>query len=140
MDPNVVITILSSVIAVGVGFVAVRWLFQKDTEQEERRRAAFHLAATLKGLGLTKIPEFLGDYAVGDYSGMAKRIYDFAKMVTDGGEEAVLKEFSRVFDNVLSSKLGSEEGRALIQSRLQDASSRAKDVEAAEAAKAGSVA
>jgi len=60
-----------------IGAVAVlggRWLYTKDTEKEERRRAASKLAGVLRAGGLEHVPQFLEDYSVGDYSGMAKEI------------------------------------------------------------------
>ena len=44
-----------------VGWLAAKWLFQKDTEVENRRRGAAKLAAALKAYGLSKIPDFLID-------------------------------------------------------------------------------
>jgi hypothetical protein len=104
-----------------VGFLGAKWLFKKDTEIENRRRGAARLAAALKAYGLVKIPEFLIDYSVGDYSGMAMKIKAYAEMFL-AGEEAVVKEFDGVFDRVLAEKLKSEAGRALIASKLSDAS------------------
>lgn len=104
-----------------VGFFGAKWLFRKDTEIEGRRRGAARLAASLKAYGLVKIPEFLIDYSVGDYSGMAMKIKAYAEMFM-AGEEAVMQEFNAVFERVLAEKLKSESGRALIASKLSDAS------------------
>jgi hypothetical protein len=111
--------ILLCVIGGGGGFAGIKWLFRKDTEIEERRRAAATLAATLSGIGLRLIPEFLVDYSVGDYSAMAHKIKAIAKTFA-AGEVAVLGEFERIFDQLLSVKLDSESGRALIASKLSD--------------------
>ena len=104
-----------------VGFLAAKWLFQKDTEIENRRRGAARLAGVLQTYGLKKTPEFLVDYSVGDYSGMANKIADLAKLFLDG-EEHVVKEFQHVFERVLEAKLQTEEGRALIAAKLSGAS------------------
>lgn len=111
---------LLCVLLVAAGYAGTRWLFAKDTEIEERRRAAAKLAGTLSNLGLRKTPEFLVDYSVGDYSGMTKKIADLARLFNDG-EDAVVAEFSQVFDNVLKAKLKDEAGRALIAAKLADA-------------------
>lgn len=103
-----------------VGFLGAKWLFKKDTEIENRRRGAAKLAACLKAYGLQRIPEFLIDYSVGDYSGMAEKIKGLAEMFL-AGEEAVVREFDTVFDRVLVQKLQTEAGRALIASKLSDA-------------------
>lgn len=115
------VIVLAAVVALLVARDGVKFAFKKDTAKEERRRAAAHLAATLKGLGLVDIPEFLTDYSVGDYSGMYEKIHDLAKLVLKGGEAAVLKEFATVFKRLLDAKLTTEEGRAYIASLLKDA-------------------
>ncbi len=103
-----------------VGFFGAKWLFKKDTEIENRRRGAARLAAVLKSYGLQRIPEFLIDYSVGDYSGMAEKIKGLAEMFL-AGEESVVKEFDAVYDRVLVEKLKTEAGRALVASKLADA-------------------
>jgi len=117
-------TVVIVVLIAAVGLLGAKWLFKKDTEIENRRRGAARLAAALKSYGLAKIPEFLIDYSVGDYSGMAMKIKAYAEMFL-AGEEAVVKEFDGVFERVLAEKLKSEAGRALIASKLSDASNPA---------------
>lgn len=103
-----------------VGYSVAKWLFAKDEEVEDRRRAAAKLASILSGLGLTKTPEFLIDYSVGDYSGMTVRLKNLVDLFLNG-EEAVTAEFAKVFDNVLAAKLKTEAGRAFIAAKLSDA-------------------
>ena len=105
-------------------WLAAKWLFRKDTEKENRRRAAAQMAATLKGLGLKQIPTFLVDYSVGDYSGMANSIGDTARLFLSG-EEAVVNEFKEVFANLLAAKLKTEEGRLVIAAKLAEAQAAA---------------
>jgi hypothetical protein len=112
-------SILILVLVPLVGFLAAKWLFQKDTEIENRRRGAAKLAAVLQTYGLTKTPEFLIDYSVGDYSGMTHKIADLARLFLDG-EEHVVKEFQHVFDRVLEAKLQTDEGRAYIAAKLSE--------------------
>ena len=112
-------SILILVLVPLVGFLAAKWLFQKDTEVENRRRGAAKLAAVLQTYGLKKTPEFLIDYSVGDYSGMAHKIADLSRLFLDG-EEHVVKEFQQVFDRVLEAKLQNEEGRAYIAAKLTE--------------------
>jgi hypothetical protein len=119
MDLNWLNIILLCVLGGGGGFAGVKWLFRKDTEVEERRRSAATLASTLSGIGLRLIPEFLVDYSVGDYSSMAHKIKAIAKTFS-AGEGTVLSEFEGIFDRLLSVKLRSESGRALIASKLAD--------------------
>lgn len=102
-----------------LAFFVVKWPFTKDTETENRRRAAAKLAAMLQAAGLKKLPDFLIDYSVGDYSGMANKIHQLAEMFLEG-EEPVLAEVETVFGNVLAAKLATEEGRAYIAAKLAE--------------------
>lgn len=108
------------VLIAAVGFLGAKWLFKKDTEIEDRRRGAAKLAASLKAYGLARIPDFLIDYSVGDYSGMAEKMKALADMFMSG-EEAVVTELDGVYERVLSQKLMTEAGRALVASKLADA-------------------
>lgn len=103
-----------------VGFLGSKWLFQKDTEKENRRRAAANLAATLKSYGLSKIPEFLIDYSVDDWSGMARKMMQLAELFMTG-EEAVIAELDGAYEKVLNEKLKTEAGRAFVAAKLADA-------------------
>jgi len=49
-----------------LGWALGKYLFRKDEEIEDRRRQAFKLATKLSEYGLTRIPDVLGCYAVGD--------------------------------------------------------------------------
>lgn len=102
-----------------VAFFASKFLFRQGTAVEDRRRGAAKLAAKLSTLGLKKIPAFLIDYSVGDYSGMSARIGQLAELFTDG-EGAVLDEFDKVYNNVLEAKLRTPEGRAYLLARLNE--------------------
>jgi hypothetical protein len=110
-----------------LAYFICKWLFTKDTEIENRRRGAAMLAAKLQAIGLRKIPEFLIDYSVGDYSGMARKIQMLAELFL-GGDELVLAEVETVFQNVLVAKLGTEEGRAFIAAKLAEAAKVAAPV------------
>lgn len=120
-----------------VGFLGAKWLFKKDTEIEDRRRGAAKLAASLKAYGLVRIPDFLIDYSVGDYSGMAEKMKTLAEMFLSG-EEAVVTELDGVYERVLSQKLTTEAGRALVASKLADAK-QASDVSSVQKAPAPAI-
>jgi hypothetical protein len=121
MSPTQLILIVAAIAA--VAYFGGKFLFKKDTKIEDRRRAAAQLAGTLKNLGLKKIPDLLIDYSVGDYSGIADHVVETARVFLDG-EEAVVKEFSEIFDRVLSAKLKTEEGRAVIAAKLREAETK----------------
>lgn len=117
---SVLMTVLA-VAALGMGsYMLGKWLFGKDTEIENRRRAAAMLAAKLTEMGLKQTPAFLIDYSVGDYSGMAHKIKQLADLFVSG-EAAVVGELDNVFSNVLNAKLKTEAGRTLIAAKLADA-------------------
>jgi hypothetical protein len=110
--------LLSLMLITVVGAIVGAWAFRKDTAQENRRRGAAQLAGVLSRYGLKRIPEFLLNYSVGDYSGMAKNIMDWVKLFVDGGEAEIIKEFDEVFSRVFEVKLMNPESRAYIQARL----------------------
>jgi len=113
-------TLVILALIAAVGFFGAKWLFQKDTEIENRRRGAAKLAASLKAYGLMKIPDFLIDYSVGDYSGMAVKMQQLAETFV-AGETAVITELDAVYERVLAEKLKTETGRALVAAKLVDA-------------------
>ena len=122
-----------------LAYFICKWLFTKDTEIENRRRGAAKLAAKLQAIGLRKLPEFLIDYSVGDYSGMANKIHALSELFLDG-DEPVLAEVETVFQNVLTAKLGTEEGRAFIAAKLAEATKAVTPVVTAAVAAAATVA
>lgn len=112
--------IWSILIAVGVvalGYVAGRWLFQKDTEVEDRRRAAFRISGALREKGMTVLPGFLEDYAVGDYSGMAHKLKEASAILFN--EAAVAQEFEKVFQKLLEVKLRDPDAKAKLLESLK---------------------
>lgn len=129
---------LVCVIAAMVAAWLATWLFKKDTEKETRRRIAAKAAGVLRTFGLTWFPDFLEAYAVGDYSGMLVAIKDLCKVIL-GDEEALVTEFSKVFERVLTAKLKTETGRAYVAAKLEDAMTDADATVITEAPKAGVV-
>lgn len=117
-------TLVILALIAAVGFLGAKWLFKKDTEIEDRRRGAAKLAASLKAYGLSKIPDFLIDYSVGDYSGMAVKMKQLSETFL-AGETAVITELDAVYERVLAEKLKTEAGRALVASKLVDAKKEA---------------
>ena len=113
---------LSNLIIIALGcaclWLAAKWLFKKDTEIENRRRAAGQLAATLKGMGFVELPELFIDYSVGDYSGLGSKIKAIAQKMMSG-EKAVLAEIGDVFDTLLKLKMMTTEGRMMVRSELE---------------------
>lgn len=120
MSPTILAVLFGAIAAYFVGNSAIKKLFTVDAAVVARRRAASSLAGTLKTYGLDRLPAILNDYSVGDFVGMYDKIHEFA-VVTGASEKAVLDEFEQVFTNVLNAKLNTEDGRALIASKLASA-------------------
>lgn len=81
---------------------AACWLFKKDTEKENRRKAAMKMAGMFRSKGLKYVPELLEDYAVGDYSGMAKIIDHAAHALADPADAERI--FDQMVDNVIAAR------------------------------------
>lgn len=119
---------LLCIVCAGVAIALGKLAFKKDTEIEDRRRGAGQLAISLGKYGLKRIPAFLVDYSVGDYSGCGKKIKDLAELFLSG-EEALVKEFDDVFKTVLFNKMQSVEGRAFVDAVLKEAQEAVKPKE-----------
>ena len=128
---------LMCVIVLGASAAVAGWLFKADTEREDRKRGAIKLSSTLSSLGLVEIPEFFMDYAVDDWSGMAKKMADLGKLLLSSGEDTVLREFEKVLDSLLTARLSSDVGRAYIAAKLSDAVKASDPSVVKEAPKAG---
>jgi len=111
---------LALVAAVGVAaYFGIKWVVSKDTEVEARRASAYELAKKLEQYGLRIIPRIPAAYAVGDYSGLIATLIEVAKIFL-AGDEAIVKELEQTFDKVLSVKLSTPEGRALLEAKLAE--------------------
>lgn len=114
--------VLLCIVCAGALFAVGKIAFAKDTETENRRRGAGQLAIALGKYGLKRIPAFLVDYSVGDYSGCGKKIKDLAELFLSG-EETLVKEFDDVFKTVLFTKMQTAEGRTFVDAVLKEAES-----------------
>lgn len=112
---HIIIVVLAGIAA----WFASKWLFKKDTEVENRRRAAGLLAAKLTEMGFKELPLFFIAYSIGDYSGMAHMLGTIAQKMMSG-EKAVLAELEDVFGKLLTIKLNSTEGRHLVKTKLAE--------------------
>lgn len=88
-----------------------------DATNEKRRKAFSKLAVTLRSYGLTRMPDMLDDFVVGNWSGFFKSLYKFVDMLDDG-DEVVLKDFNGIYESVQAKKLATAEGRAHIAAQL----------------------
>lgn len=102
-------------LAAVLAFFGAKYLYKGDTKVEGRRRAAADLAGRYRAMGLTTIPDLLLDYSVGDYSGMAKKIYSVYDHAKDNGLEA---EFENVFEKMLAAKMQDPDAKAALKERL----------------------
>jgi hypothetical protein len=120
MVSSSVITVLIVAVALLAGYNVGKFIFRKDTQSEERRKAFIQLAAILKEYGLKDIPDVLIDLAVKDYSGAYDKAKFYMKLMQQS-PEAVVKQFDEIFKRVLDAKLKNPESRALLESLLADA-------------------
>jgi hypothetical protein len=74
-------------IAIGVVGLVLTW-FLLDDRRESRRRRAIDGAVELKSIGLAHVADLLTCYAVGDYTGMAKRARSLARLARSEGGAA----------------------------------------------------
>jgi hypothetical protein len=115
MSTEQIIMIVSVCVAAAALGVA---LFRVDTKIENRRRAAMKLAQILRDWGLKRVPAFLEDYAVGDYSGMLSKIRDTVELMSD--PKAVMLELEPVFETVLEQKLKDPAQRGPTLQRIEE--------------------
>ena len=128
MNESVLVGIVILLIAGIVG----RFLYKKDTEKEDQRRAANRLAGFLRAGGLQYIPEFLEDYGVGDYSGMAKIIKKAAALLDH--EDVAKALFTKTVERVLAAKAGEEATKPKESTPATDAALAAAKKKVADAA------
>jgi hypothetical protein len=112
-------------ILMGVGVIAVAFMLVKlyarlDSRVEERRRKAIKVAHAFSEYGLVRLPRIITNYAVGDYSGIAAEVSRFMDQMEDG-VDPVMQEVEKVFSTVLTKKLSTEVGRALVKAQLDAA-------------------
>jgi len=119
MNPTVVIWILAAIVAVLVGREVGKWLFGQNAKLMLKKRAAQVLAGKLRAAGLKWIPALLEDFAVGDVQDMVEKIHDLAKLV-EAGSDAIEKELETTYENVLTKKLATAEGLALIKAKIAE--------------------
>ena len=124
MNPTVVIWILAAVVAVLVGREVGKRLFDVNVKLMAKKRAAQVLAVKLRANGLKLLPALLEDFAVGDVQDMVEKIHDVAKLL-EAGSDAIEKELEQTYENVLSKKLASPEGMALIKAKIAEIESAA---------------
>lgn len=120
MGSVIAILVLSFIVSGVLAYFVGKWYFKKDEEKEDRRRAAGILAIELAKVGFVKLPAFLVDYSVGDYSSMLYKLKTIVELATSD-PHAFMREFDTVASRVLDAKLSTPEGRAVLAAKLQEA-------------------
>lgn len=118
---TILLFLFVAVLAVVAGWGIVKAVQKEAPLLAARRKAAGILSQAFKVAGLTKLPEALLDYSTGDYAGFFDKLHDFANLVKNGND-AILKEFDSIFVNLLTAKLSTSDGRALVTALLLNAS------------------
>jgi len=137
---NLALYVLSAIVAVGAGYAFFKWLMKEDEKLVAARKAAGTLAAYLSSYGLNSLSEFLVDFSVGDFEGMAALIADLAKDISKGGVPAIEAELQSTFQTVLADVLKTTSGRAMVAAALADAAQPADPSVVAAAPQATTVA
>jgi hypothetical protein len=120
VDLKIVVLVLASVCAL----LLSRKLVDFVANVQRRRHAAISMAHVLTDLGLVEIPKSLTDYATGGYAQMFKQMERCVQLFLSG-TDAVVKEFSQVFERVLAKKVATPEGLAYLRSVVDQASKAA---------------
>jgi hypothetical protein len=89
---------VSCAVAVGAGLLWVR----VDRDVEERRRVAIKLSQEYARYGAESMADFLNDYAIGDYSGMIRRVFDRVSGWKESPVERIRREMDTITDHVLA--------------------------------------
>ena len=106
---------LKIVAAAVAGYFGSKFLVKTDTKVEKRRRGAAELAGRYREMGLNTAADLLLDYSVGDYSGMARKVYAVYGHAKENGLDA---EFETVYEKMLVSKLQDPDERAKLKERV----------------------
>jgi len=115
MDPQ---SLMIYAAAAAAAVFGGKWLFTKDTQIEERRRHVQKMVAKLREMGLTKLPNLLDDYVVGDYSGMIHKVKDLYELLMD--DKARVAEFEKVANLVLEYKMKNPETRDALIAKVEN--------------------
>lgn len=95
-----------------LAYFLVKWLWEKDTVKENRRKRAIEVSAIYKRRAAEDLPKLLNDYGVGDYSGLVKAFFDLLHKFVGGDDAAIEREIDRVLDNMNKVVAQTAEGRA----------------------------
>lgn len=103
-------------LAAALSYIVGGFLFRKDEEMEDKKRAARDLGTALREVGLVRIPEALDDFAVGDWSAVWDKVKFLVNLFKD--KKALFEEFNAVFGRVLAKKVATAEGLAEIEAAI----------------------
>ena len=105
------------VLVVALGALLAGFLYRKDTEKENRRRAALEISATLKGWGFERFSTFFANYGIGDYSGMVAEIVSLGKLASN--EPELIKELRAVMLRMIEHEMKDPDQRNLLYEKVQ---------------------
>jgi hypothetical protein len=111
-------TIALLVCAPALAYFLAKWLFQKDTERENKRRRAAEVAAIYKKRGLEDIPSQLINFSVGDVSGVIHGFVDALHKYVMVKDEEVEAQIDRVLTNMVKAAMTTEGGRDVVSKAM----------------------
>lgn len=101
-----------------LAFLLGKFLFQKDTEIENHRKAAIDVANILTREGFKRLPQFASNYAVGDYSGM---VHELKSAARDFQDPTILEaELQAVFEKQLRLRVSDAQKRLALLGKLKE--------------------
>lgn len=117
---NVFMWVLVVLGCILVGTEAGKLLFTGNDKLAAKKRAIQSLSVALRDIGMRIIPDALDEFVIADANGLLEKLHDLST-VLKAGNEAMLKEVQATFDSMLTKKLSTPEGRALIEAKLAEA-------------------
>lgn len=98
-----------ALIVLAFGVAGYIW-YQKDDQQENRRRNYLAVADLLKAHGFVQIPSFLDNLAIGDYDGALWQVRKLSDLMQHPAQVEV--EFGKVLERLVLKAAETEKGKA----------------------------
>lgn len=111
-------TIALLICAPALAYFLAKWLFERDTEKENKKRRAAEVAAIYTKRGLEDIPKQLINYSVSDVSGVIHGFFEFIHKYVMVTNEEVETQIDRVLTNMIKAAMTTEAGREVVSKAM----------------------
>ena len=119
-------TVALLICAPALAYFLAKWLFQKDTEKENKRRRAAEVAAIYKKRGLEDIPNQLINYSVADLSGVIHGFVEALHKYVMVKDEEVEAQIDRILTNMIKAAYLTAAGKTVVDKAIAEVASPAK--------------